>query len=208
MYFLSVMSLSPAAERALKAFDKAGGVLRTSQALERGVHPRTLYALRDEGLLERLHRGVYRLAGLPPLGDPDLVRVASRVPKAVICLISALHFHGMTAEIPHEVQIALPRGTKEPKLRLPPIRVFRFSYSAYREGVHSHRLDGVDVRIYSPAKTVADCFKFRNKIGTEVALEALKSGLEERRFRPAELMGMARICRVERIVQPYLEALL
>ncbi len=86
--------------------------------------------------------------------------------------------------------------------------MFRFSSSAYREGVHSHRLDGVEVRIYSPAKTVADCFKFRNKIGTEVALEALKIDLGERRFRPAELMGMARIRRVERIVQPYLEALL
>ena len=172
-----------------------------------GIHPRTLYGLRDQGLLERVSRGVYRLSDLAPLGDPDLVRVALRVPKSVVCLISALDFHGLTAEIPHEVQIALPRGSKEPRVRQPPIRVFRFSDAAYRSGVETHPVDGIDVRIYGPAKTVADCFKFRNKIGIDVALEALRSGVEEQRFRPAELMKFARVCRVQDIVRPYLEIL-
>ena len=202
------MNVSIAEENALAVFKKAGGVLRTFQALERGVHPRTLYGLRDRGLLERVSRGVYRLAELEPLGDPDLVRVASRVPKAVICLVSALHFHGLTAEIPHEVQIALPRGTKEPRVRQPPVRVFWFADAAYGAGVNTRTVDGVRVRIYGSAKTIADCFKFRNKIGLEVALEALRAGIEEQRFRPAELMKFARICRVQRTIRPYLEALL
>ena len=202
------MSLSNADENALNIFKQSGGILRTLQVLERGVHPRTLYDLRDRGLLERVSRGVYRLAELAPLGNPDLVRVATRVPKAVICLISALHFHNLTAEIPHEVQIALPRGTKKPRVRRPPVRVFWFADSAYGEGVETHSVDGVEVRIYGPAKTVAECFKFRNKIGLEVALEALRTGIEEQRFKPAELMKFARICRVHRTVQPYLEALL
>jgi len=201
------MGLSNLEQRALLAFEKAGGVLRTSKALGLGIHPRTLYGLRDRGLLERVSRGVHRLADLAPLGDPDLVRVAVRVPKAVICLISALHFHGLTAEIPHEVQIALPRGTKKPKVEQPPIRVFRFADSAYREGVEVHSVDGVEARIYGPAKTIADCFKFRNKIGLDVALEALRTGIEERRFRPAELMKFARTCRVQGCVRPYLEIL-
>ena len=201
------MSQPTPEEKALLAFEKAGGVLRTSEALRLGIHPRTLYGLRDQGLLERVSRGVYRLSDLAPLGDPDLVRVALRVPKSVVCLISALDFHGLTAEIPHEVQIALPRGTKEPRVKQPPIRVFRFSEAAYREGIETHRVDGIDVRIYGPAKTVADCFKFRNKIGLDVALQALRSGVEEQRFRPAELMKFARVCRVQDIVRPYLEIL-
>jgi predicted transcriptional regulator of viral defense system len=201
------MSSSSLEENALLAFENAGGVLRTSEALELGIHPRTLYGLRDRGLLERVSWGVHRLADLAPLADPDLVRVAIRVPKSVICLISALHFHGLTEEIPHEVQIALPSGTKEPKVRQPPIRVFRFSDSAYREGVETHSVDGVDVRIYGSAKTIADCFKFRKKIGLDVALEALRTGVEEQRVRPAELMKFARICRVQEVVRPYLEIL-
>jgi predicted transcriptional regulator of viral defense system len=207
MYILSIMSMSAPEQKALVTFKKAGGILRTSEALELGIHRRTLYGLRDRGLLERVSRGVHRLADLAPLGDPDLVRVALRVPRAVICLISALDFHGLTAEIPHEVQIALPRGTKEPKVKQPPIRVFRFSDAAYREGIETHSVDGVDVRIYGPAKTIADCFKFRNKIGLDVALEALRTGVEEQRFRPAELMKVAQICRVQEIVRPYLEIL-
>ncbi len=202
------MSLSSADENALNVFKTASGVLRTFEVLQRGVHPRILYDLRDRGLLEQISRGVYRLADLPLLGDPDLVRVAVRVPKAIICLISALHFHNLTAEIPHEVQIALPRGTKEPRVRQPPIRAFWFADSAYGEGVETHSVDGVKVRIYGPAKTVADCFKFRNRIGLEVALEALRSGIEEQRFRPAELTKFARVCRVQRTIRPYLEALL
>ncbi len=202
------MSGETARRRALQHFHQAGGTLRTSQAQKLGIHPRTLYDLRDGGELERLSRGVYRLAELPPPGEPDLVTVAARVPKGVFCLISALHFHRLTTEIPHEVYLALPPATKRPEIDYPPIRVFWFSGDAYTAGIEIHDMDGVPVRIYSAAKSVADGFKFRNKLGVDVAVEALRTGLEEERFTPAELLGHARVCRVERVLKPYLEALL
>lgn len=188
-------------------FRQGGGVLRTAQALRAGVHPRDLYAMRDAGALQRLSRGVYRLADLPPLAEPDLVTVAARVPKAVIALVSALYFHGLGTEIPHEVHIALPPGTARPKLEWPPLRVVRLSGEAFTAGIEVHDRDGVPLRVYAAAKTVADCFKFRNRLGVAVAVEALRSGLQDRVFTPAEVLRAARICRVDRIVRPYLEAL-
>ena len=114
-------------EKAVKVFRRHGGILRTTQALAEGIHPRTLYELRDQGQIISLHRGLYRLADLPPLGNPDLATIAARVPSAVICLVSALSFHGITTQIPHQVDIALPLGTKGPKTTFPPLRTFRFS---------------------------------------------------------------------------------
>lgn len=193
--------------RVRDVFRQAGGVLRTAPALRAGVHPRDLYALRDAGVLELVSRGVYRLAGLPPLAEPDLVTVAARVPRAVIALVSALHFHGLTTEIPHEVSIALPKGTARPRLDWPPLRVYWLSAAMFTSDIEIHERDGVRLRVYGPAKTVADCFKFRNQLGIDVALEALRTGLEERKFTPAEVLRVARTCRVDRIVRPYLEAL-
>ncbi len=175
--------------------------------LEAGVHPRTLYHLRDSGRLVQVSRGVYRLADLPELNQPDLVVVAARVPQAVFCLISALAFHEITTQVPHEVQIALPRGTRTPRLDHPPVRVFRMAGQAYSEGIETHVEQGVTLRVYSPEKTVADCFKFRNKIGLDVALEALR---EYRRSHGAgmdALWRVARICRVAEVIRPYLEAI-
>jgi predicted transcriptional regulator of viral defense system len=171
------------------------------------VHRRDLYALRDAGILEALSRGVYRLSDLPPLGDPDLVTVAIRVPKGVIALVSALHVHGLTTEIPHEVSIALPRGAARPRLEWPPLRVYRMSGAMFTSGIETQERDGVSIRVYSAAKSVADCFKFRSRIGTEVALEALRNGLAERRFTQGQFLRAARLCRVEAIVRPYLEAI-
>jgi predicted transcriptional regulator of viral defense system len=184
-----------------------GGILRTHDALERGIHPRTLYQLRDKGLLEQVSRGVFRLASLPPLSHPDLVAVAMRVPRGVICLTSALSLHELTTQIPHEVHLALPRGTKTPVLVHPPLRVFRFSGAALTEGIETRKLDGVDVRLYSPEKSVVDCFRFRNKLGTEMAVEALKLYLERPGTNPAQILELARLCRMERVMLPYLEAL-
>lgn len=203
------MMNAPARESdVVEVFREAGGLLRTGQVLEAGVHPRDLYALRDAGVLERVSRGVYRLTEMPPLSDPDLVTVAARVPKAVIALISALQFHGLTTEIPHEVSVALPRGTAQPRLDWPPLRVYRFSGETFDSGVETHEVDGVRVKVYSPAKSVADCFRFRNRLGIDVAVEALRTGLAEKRFTPAELMRAARVCRVSSVVRPYVEALL
>jgi predicted transcriptional regulator of viral defense system len=182
-------------------------VLRTADALRLGIHPRTLYQLRDQGQIEAISRGVYRLADLPPLAHPDLVTVALRVPKGVVCLISALAFHEITTEVPHEVQIALPRGTKTPKLDHPPLRVFRFSEPGLSLGVQTVKLDGIDIRIYDPAKAVVDCFRYRNKLGVDVAIEALKLCIERKLARPADLLRYARKCRAERVMLPYIEAL-
>jgi predicted transcriptional regulator of viral defense system len=182
-------------------------MLRTSQILLAGIHRRDLYALRDAGILEAFSRGLYRLTELPPLAEPDLVTVAARVPKAVVCLISALHFHGLTTEIPRNVSIALPRGTARPRLAWPPLRVYYFSRAMFDLGIETHPHDGLGIRVYVAAKTVADCFKFRNRIGMDVPIEALRSGLSERKFTPAEVMRFAKICRVDRIVRPILEAM-
>ncbi len=189
-------------------FREHGGILRTMEAIRLGVHPRTLYAMRDVGALERLARGLYRLADLPPLGNPDLVVVALRVPDGVLCLLSALAVHGITTQIPHEVYVAIKRGGEPPRLEYPPVRVFWFTGRAFTEGVEVHNLDGVEVGVYGAAKTVADCFKYRNKIGLEVALEALKLYLREKRGRPDELVRFARVCRVDNVMRPYIEALL
>jgi predicted transcriptional regulator of viral defense system len=201
------MSKDPREGKVRDAFRHAGGVLRTAQALRAGVHPRDLYVLRDAGVLQQISRGVYRLADLPPLAEPDLVTVALRVPKAVIALVSALHFHGLTTEIPHEVSIALPQGTSRPKIDWPPVRVYWLSGVMYATGIEIHERDGIRLRVYGAAKTVADCFRFRNRLGIEVALEALRTGIEERKFTPAELLRAANVCRVRQVVRPYLEGL-
>ena len=194
--------------KAAEIFKKHGGVLRTAQALRSGIHPRTLYAMRDSGLLERVSRGVYRLAGGSPLGNPDLVTVATRIPGGVVCLISALSFHELTTQIPHEVHVALATGAEEPRLDHPPIRIYRFTGQSFSEGVETHEVDGVAVRIYSPEKTLADCFKFRNRIGLDTAVEALRTYREWGSFRVDELMRYSSICRVKKVIQPYLEAIL
>lgn len=195
-------------EKAVSIFKEHGGILHTVQALRTGIHPGTLYGLRDSGVLEVVSRGVYRLADDPPLGSPDLVTVATRVPGGVICLISALAFHELTTQIPHAVHVALPRGAEEPRLDHPPIKTYRFTGEAYTEGAEPHILDGVTVRIYSPEKTLADCFKFRYKVGLDTVVEALRFYRERKFVKVDDLMRYASICRVKKIIRPYIEALL
>lgn len=194
-------------ERAETLFQEHGGMLRTSRALALGIHPRTLYALRDSGRLVEVARGLYRLADAPALSTPDLVRVATLVPKAVICLISALAFHEIATQLPREVYIALPRTARHPRLFHPPVRVFWFSGLPLTEGVEFHKLDGVEIRVYSVAKTIADCFKYRHKIGLDVALEALRDSWRHRRVTMDGLWRHAAICRVRNVMRPYLESL-
>ena len=195
-------------ETARKVFRRHGGVLRTSKALRLGIHPRKLYAMRDAGVLECLSRGLYRLTDLPPLGNPDLVAVALKVPTGVVCLISALAYHELTTQIPHEVYLALPRGAEPPRLDHPPVRIFWFTGKAFAEGIDKHQVDGAPIRIYGVEKTLADCFKYRNKIGLDTAIEALKRYIGGRRVDVDKLLAYARICRVEKVMRPYLEALL
>jgi predicted transcriptional regulator of viral defense system len=195
-------------QNAITLFQEHGGTLRTAEALRLGIHPRTLYAMRDSGVLEQLSRGLYRLAELPPLSNPDLVTVAHRVPRGVICLVSALAFHELTTQIPHAVDVALHNRAERPRLNYPPLRIFWFSGPAWSEGVETHQVDDISVRIYGPEKSVADSFKYRRKIGLDVALEALKLYRQRSGFDVSELLHYARICRVEEVMKPYLEALL
>jgi predicted transcriptional regulator of viral defense system len=194
--------------KAANIFKKHGGILRTSHALKAGIHPATLYAMRDSGEIEVISRGVFRLSDIPPLGNPDLVTVATRLPHGVICLISALSFHELTTQIPHEVHVALQRGAEEPRMDYPPIRTYRFTGEAFTAGVDIHDLDGVSVRIYSPEKTLADCFKFRNKVGLDTIIEAIRFSRERKKIKVDDLMRYATICRVNKIMRPYLEAIL
>jgi predicted transcriptional regulator of viral defense system len=189
-------------------FRKRGGVLRMSEAIRLGVSRHTLYAMHDAEIIERISRGVYRLDGLPALESPDLVSVAMRIPNGVICLISALTFHNLTTQVPHAVDVAIRRGSETPRVDYPPINIYWFSGSAFSEGIETHSVDGIKVRVYSPEKSLADIFKYRNKLGTEVALEALQAWRRLSGRRVEKLLVQARNCRVENVIRPYLEALL
>lgn len=185
-----------------------GGIIRTREAISLGIHPRTLYSLRDRGELEQLSRGFYQLKGRKPLEYPDLVTVALRVPNGVLCLVSALSFHEMTTQIPHSVSVALEKGAEQPGIEYPPVTVFRVSPSCFRVGIETHQLDGVPVKIYSPEKTLVDCFKFRNRIGMDIVLEALRLYRHRTQKNLHALMQYAEVCRVASVMKPYLEATL
>ncbi|MFC2172289.1 type IV toxin-antitoxin system AbiEi family antitoxin domain-containing protein [Acidobacteriota bacterium] len=195
-------------DNAKKIFRQHGGVLRMSKAIDSGINRHTLYSMLDAGIVERLSRGLYRLADLPPLGNPDLTTVALKIPDGVFCLISALAFHQITTQIPHEIYVALARDSRPPRLEYPPIRTFWFAQKAFSVGIETHEVDGVSLRVYSPEKTVADCFKYRNRIGIDVALEALKLYRERKQLDVTQVIYFARVCRVEKVMRPYLEALL
>lgn len=194
--------------KAKAAFRKHGGIMRMATAIEAGIHRNTLYAMRDAGVIEQLSRGLFRLADAPPLANPDLVTVARRVPRGVICLISALALHDLGTQIPHEVWLAVPRDSEPPRVDYPPIRVFRYADTAFTEGIETKKIDDTPVRVYSREKTLADCFKHRNRIGLDTVLEALKAYRQRGPVNTEALLHYADICRVKRVMTPYLEAVL
>jgi predicted transcriptional regulator of viral defense system len=194
--------------RAVVSFRANGGMLRMTEALHAGIHRNTLSVMLKTGTIERLSRGLYRLTDVLPLGNPDLVTVAQKAPQSVICLISALAYHELTTQIPHEVYIAISRNSEPPRLDYPPVRVFRISGKAFSEGIENQSVDGVKVRIYSREKTLADSFKYRKKIGLDTVLEAIRLYKQSRRTNIETLMRYAEICRVTKVMRPYLEAVL
>ncbi len=179
-----------------------------SEALRLGISRYTLYTMRDAGVVEVLSRGVYRLAELPGLEAPDLVTVAARIPSGVICLVSALSHHELTTQVPHAVDVAIQRGSETPRMNYPPINIYWFSGRAFWEGIETLSIDEVGVKIYSPEKTIADVFKYRNKLGMDIALEALQAWIRLPGRSVENLLTHARNCRVEKVIRPYLEALL
>ncbi len=199
-----------AAEAATAIFLKHGGIMRTSEAIKAGINAWTLYEMRDRGEIEALSRGVYRLTSAEPVNTPDILSVLKRVPTGVICLISALQLHNMTLQIPHYVYIAIDfsYNRRDPSIKNPPTKTFRFVSKVFEPGQEIMEVDGFKIRVYSPEKTIADCFKHRNKIGLDVAIEALKMYRERKKVRVDKLLEYARICRVEKIIKPYLEAIL
>lgn len=186
---------------------KTRTVLRPAELDELGIPRITLQRLYQRGLVEKVARGLYRLPDTQISEHHSLAEAAKMVPKGVICLLSALRFHDLTTQAPHEIWMAIDRKTRLPVNKALPIRFVRFSGPALIEGIESHIIDGIPVAIYQPSKTVADCFKYRNKIGLDVALEALKDCLRNRRCEADTLWRFAKICRVSNVMRPYLEAM-
>lgn len=181
-------------------------VLRAADVRAHGWSPQLLLQLYQAGKLQRFARGLYGLPDAEVTEHQTLMEVCQRVPKAVLCLLSALQFHEIGTQGPHEVWIALPEATQAPRLDYPTQRITRLRGDAYSEGIQTVTEHGAPIRVYSPAKTVTDCVKFRNKIGLDVTLEALKDAWRSRKVTMAELGHFARVNRVERVMQPYLEA--
>ena len=189
------------------ALARRGAVVRTRDATAAGVHTQVLTRLLRAGTLERVSPGRYRLAAADVTEHHDLILASATVPSGVVCLLSALRFHNIGTQLPHQVWIAVTRGTRVPRIKRPPLRTVRVSPSMFNQGIERHRLEGHAVRVYSLARTVADCFRFRNTIGLDVALEALKESWRSGRLNLDELHRAAKQLRVNRVMQPYLETI-
>jgi len=193
-------------ERALDLASRKG-LLRTSDLDSLDVPRIVLTRLTAAGRLEKVGRGLYRLPGAPGSEHESLAAVARRVPQAVFCLLTALQFHELTTQLPRQLWIAMPRGSHVPRIDYPPLKMVQMSQEVYTSGVEEHQRDGVTLRVTSVAKTVADCFKHRNKIGLDVALEALKDARDRSKTSVDDLWRYAKICRVANLMRPYLESI-
>jgi len=183
------------------------GMVRPSDLQEIGVSRIVLSRLMGNGQLQKVGRGLYRLPDYEPTENESLATIATKVPQAIFCLFTALQFHELTTQLPRQVWIAMPRGSHVPKIDYPPIKMIQFSGIAYSEGIEIYERDQVKLRIYGVAKTIADCFKHRNKIGIDVALEALKVARSRNKANANDLWHYAKICRVANVMRPYLEAI-
>lgn len=200
---------SPAIQSAISIISTRQGMIRMADALRAGIHRNTLYQMVDNDLLERVSRGLYRLTDKPPLGNPDLVTVSAKIPRGVICLISALSLHELTTQIPHEVYVAISRNTTTlPRHDYPPVRSFRFSGKSFTQGIEKMTIDGFEIPVYCREKTIADCFKFRNQIGLDTVIEAIKFYKAQPKRNVTSLMEYAAVCRVGKTIRPYLESIL
>jgi predicted transcriptional regulator of viral defense system len=183
------------------------GLLRPSDLDAIGASRVTLARMTDAGLLEKVDRGLYRLADQDHAENESLITVATKVPQAVFCLLTALQFHDLTTQLPREIWIAMPRGSHVPKIDYPPIKMVQVTGDAYAAGIEIFQHDGIPLRIYGVARTVVDCFKHRNKIGIDVALEALRDARAQKKASADDLWRYAKICRVANVMRPYLEAI-
>ncbi len=202
------MDTATTTERALAAFQAAGGMLRSCELFRQGIHPSKLYELVETGRVTRLARGLYRLESAEECSYPDLAMVAAKSTDVVVCLVSALAFHEITTQIPRVVQLAVPRGHYAGlRLTFPPVSVYRFDAATFEEGIESHSIEAARIRVFSVARTLVDCFKYRNKIGLDVAVEALRFARSRFNVSNREILHFARRLRQERVMGPYLEAI-
>ncbi len=183
------------------------GIIRAVDVETAGISRNYLYRMYKKGLLEKIAVGLYTLPEAPVTANLSLAEVSKRLPHAVVCLISALSYHEITTQIPYEIWLTIPRGSWRPDVGYPPVNLTYVSGPAYSFGIQEHIINGVAVKIYNPAKTVADCFKFRNKVGLDVAIEALREAWRSNKVTMDELVEAAAIDRVSKIICPYLEAI-
>ena len=183
------------------------GMLRPVDLQQVGIPRVILTRLAFSGQLEKIGRGLYRLPDALTSEYEMLATVATRVPQAVFCLLSALQFHELTTQLPRQIWIAMPRGSHIPKIDYPPVKMIQFTGEAYAEGIEIHERDQVKLRVYNVAKTIADCFKHRNKIGLDVAIEALRDARTKKKASANDLWRYAKVCRVSNVMRPYLEVI-
>ncbi|HFD2382553.1 TPA: type IV toxin-antitoxin system AbiEi family antitoxin domain-containing protein [Legionella pneumophila] len=183
------------------------GIVRMSDLTEMGITRATISRLVSENKLEKLASGLYCLSETELSEKESLVIIASRVPQAVFCLLTALQIHDLTTQLPRKVWIAMPKGSHAPKMDYPPLKMVQYSDEAFSEGIEIIESDNIKLRVYNRAKTIADCFKHRNKIGIDVAIEALKEAYSKNKVTVDELWHYAKICRVANVMRPYIETI-
>jgi predicted transcriptional regulator of viral defense system len=183
------------------------GLLRPSDLDATGASRAVLARMTAAGLLEKVDRGLYRLPDQDLSENESLITIATKVPQAVFCLLTALQFHGLTTQLPHQIWIAMPRGSHVPKIDYPPLKMIQVTGDAYTAGIEIFHSDGVPLQVYGVARTVVDCFKHRNKIGIDVALEALRDARAQKKASADDLWRYAKLCRVANVMRPYLESI-
>ena len=183
------------------------GIFRPKDLAEFGVSVDQLRAWLRRGEAERIGRGLYRHRDAELTEQDTIVRVCTRVPRAIVCLLTALHLHGIGTQLPREVWIALDRKARKPKLDDLPARIVRFSGPMLTYAVETQKIQGIQVRITSPARTIVDCFRYRKRIGLDVALEALRDGLRSKQVTVEKIRRAAEVCRIQTVIRPYLESM-
>lgn len=205
VYMSTIYHMKRTGRQRILALARVGGYVTAREVAQAGVHTQALSRLVADGTLERVGPGRYRLAGAEITEHHGLVLAAAAAPDGVICMLSALVFHGIGTQLPAEVWLAIERGRRPPKVANLRLRIARFSGLAFHEGIEVHEIEGRRVRVYGVAKTLADLFKARNRVGLDVAVEALRDAWRDRRFAMADLDRAARACRVARVMRPYVE---
>ena len=194
-------------KKALTFFKNNPGIHGTGEILASGIYNRTLYRLRDKGMLLKVGYGLYRLADEEPVQHSAYAELSHRIPKGVFCLISALDFHHIGTQVAYRHWIALPRGSHRPNIREYDVQYCFYGGKAFTTGIEKHNVGGVEIRVYNPAKAVVDCFKHRNKIGLEVAIEALREAVRAKKTTIPEIIRYAGLFRMKNVMMPYLEGL-